>query len=743
MLEVVYNCANNKMSVETNQPQGVGYENPFFDGYMSSMETASALHYHNCSLAAEAIGIPTEVVLRVRAFNATTVDYVGSSLSELKRASLAEDFTAIARHLEDVPLDLYSEAQYAFRKIGSPRAIAAVAIMAKTEAGAELVAEPEALGELAYGMSFRADLFDYNVELAKDMGDLGVLQRMRRKDRLDTNVLFASIPSHLYGRHNTDTELERYTKHRSDLMALLRTPGLDRLIASKAGEVMTYPIVAAFLREPAYDMDIWREKVSDLAALAASDETLAQLEDVVDKAPGVLDRLAPDSSSKGRLDVAVCRDMIAKLAACEPHQSPPNFERVLPFVAWEQRLQAAALCASTDCLRYVKGGTISFAKWLVDPTDGTYAEKHAMISDPVFIKGFNDVFTYDWTNRLLGLNTSLEGKVAESLIDRTLPDVARDIKQHICDNRHSRRDDFGIELYTTFYKRYKLNVIDLLNTWDQTGSDWNDELRERRITTVRDHAQTMVDLEYRHPGICRKLQDEFFVRCFGRLTPDMWVEQYNRRDEQGIYALAVLSAYDHNRALHHFSKNDLQRLYSEKQFSRRPLRLYETHSAREVALVAAKVRRRYGEGQVGFGIMGAHAYTDNGDAMHVGLDASKPAIYDTDFAELQQNILVPKTTSGEGLATLMHPKGHLLVYVCKGASEEQSKQNLTNSMAIALGATAFGMKDIAHTRTLELRGLGVHSLGFVNKDDALVATGMYNGLSLREEAVRAGLSYRA
>jgi len=34
-------------------------------------------------------------------------------------------------------------------------------------------------------------------------------------------------------------------------------------------------------------------------------------------------------------------------------------------------------------------------------------------------------------------------------------------------------------------------------------------------------------------------------------------------------------------------------------------------------------------------------------------------------------------------------------------------------------------------------------LGFVNKDDALVATGMYNGLSLREEAVRAGLSYRA
>jgi hypothetical protein len=742
----VYNQRLQKMSTESIPPPiDLG-----LDSYMSSTEIAGALYQYKCSLIAAQLGLDTLTIQRVSAFDKRLVDNLGPSMSQTRCDGLARELTAISAHLYEVPLDLYPDAAYAFNKTRNTQAVAAVGEIAKTSAVDVFAAEPGAVGRLAHGMANQWQYYDCNVKLVKDMAELGALQNMRDNSRgsntLNTDMLFYQTQPRYNETTSSAIEKQRYEKHREDLVGLLRMPALGKLSASEAGKYMTQDLVSGFLVDRDYDIDAWRQNMTTLGQLVAHDETLANLDLIATCNPSLLSLLVPKSRDKGPIDIEHSKNLIAELATDKITGDIATATVVARHIPWSHRLHAVATAVSTNATRYVKGAEIPFAEWLSNDRDGDLEEKRTLLADAAFTKGLVRTFKAEWVLKLKNMDKTFEGKAARLLIDEALPDVAVSLKNNMLVQPNDW--SFATQPYVEFYKRYGLDCVDLLETWARTGTG-SEHKETARLKFVKDNLAAMIELENRQPGVCRKLQDDFFIRNFSRCSTEMWTNQYNNRHTAGErYFQVAISPEDHNFALDQFAKRHLGRLHRLAEGNGRHLRVYEPRSSRELLTSMFRSKQRYGAGMMEIGVLMAH---DHGQPVsaQLGMDNQEHSIlWDIRLAGLDGNTIFPKAKGRGGLAAIMAPNGSALVGSCASASEISSKLNLANAVAVALGAISFGPQANSYTGQLDFidnhDGIRIGEVVFENTNKATgvissVAGNKYNGPFLREEAVRAGL----
>ncbi|HSD55884.1 MAG TPA: hypothetical protein VLA92_01890 [Candidatus Saccharimonadales bacterium] len=717
---------------------------------MSPEEILAEADYQRCVNVAGLLGIEVITAQRINAWHSKLTENLMPPLSEVRRDYTAKTFTEIVSYLDHIPFDLYDEAKKAYMSRQTSLAVGGVAAIAKTSAVSELAQQPGAIAHLARGMSNNLNYFDCNVAFVNDLADLGILQEMRDPNtgEFDTSMLFYDTSHPSDYRPDPVAEKHAYTQRREHITEALRTPGLDRLIASEAGKYVIRDLVARMVGSDQYDKDGWVKDIETLVAITASDKVIASLDKIAAENPELLSLLIPFGGGAS-VDVEVYGSRISEVAGWGGRTDLGNIMKVATHTPWPVRMQVAAMLVSTDAIEHVKGAEMSLAEWLSDDgRDGDLATKIDLLRDSVFTKGLTKTFKIDWVMRLRNINKDHEGRMAGLLIDEGLADIALSLRQTI-DSGDPYDWTFASELYVQFYKRYGVDCIDLLDTWSRTGFGRLDA-EETQIRYAKESLRTMDKIEAQRPGICRTLQDDFFIRNFNRCPADMWIDQYDHRLTAGVpYFQIALSPEDHNTATQQFAAMHLEGLYSKAKRMGRHLRIYEPRTARELLTSMFRSKQRYGVGLMEIGIFMAHDYGMPVSAQ-LSEDVNDGVLWDIRLAELENNVVVPKAKGSGGLASVMAKNGSALVGSCSSASEATSKLNLTNATAAALGAISFGTTGNSHVRNIWLvdtaDGPRIGKVDFARSDNGIVRPVIgrtYNGPSLREEAVRASLLAQA
>jgi hypothetical protein len=741
------------MSVEINQPRGVGYEDLFSDGYMSPMEMTAALDYYNNALVAQELGTPVGVVQRVHVLDGQLVAAARQPMSPTLRTQRANTFTTIARYLNEVSPDLYPEARYAFQKTKNPLAIAAVSEIAKTQAAEVFTAEPDAIGSLAHGMTVQQSSYDCNLRVVQGMASTGVLQHMRnyrdKNGALDTSILFYQLSYPSYERKEPKEIYEEYTQRRANFLELLGTPGLQEVLTSDVGKYLTYHLVEGIMVDRDHDIDAWRLKLDNVVELFSSPDAQPHLAAIAGSNPELLRYFLPDSrSTVAPLNMSQSIASLAEIASKCNGQELEAVTGVLMHTPWQESMHTAAVCIDVGIADLPPTARISIAGWLKNLRDGDLEVKRSLMKDPLFVKGLLESFRHEWVSRLqdaAGLYPTPQGQLTRLLVEKALPLTAPDILYRV-DRRPEADWSFATEAYVAFFKKYRVSCIELLSVWDQTGGcpvEDPDYKQQRKI--AEKHLKVMREIEAEAPGVCRALRDDFNIHNYGAATKEMWIDQYNARKQKDTpYAIVGLAQRDGNTALNQFADGHFARLHHDLRSNGRLLRIYEVNSARNAARAAISAKCRYGPRLAELAVIAAHSYGNahlDGQAMFLS-EGNEGMMSVSSLAELKNGAIVPRKEVTHALGGLMAEHGSVIVNSCSAASEQNSRLNIVNGLAAVTGRVALGTPQTTSLQTLSLDFSAgytqVADLGFAFKRQHVTPV-KYNGLSLREEAVRAGL----
>lgn len=172
----------------------------------------------------------------------------------------------------------------------------------------------------------------------------------------------------------------------------------------------------------------------------------------------------------------------------------------------------------------------------------------------------------------------------------------------------------GEKLLSTICERYELNPREILQWWDDAGSDYEQidaEGKPRVIWekqwTYKNNIEALIDLEKKRPKSAKVLRDEFGIRNFGRYPLEILMKQYDERNKQGRHGIVITAKSDYNGAF--FNSAWVGTLSSELQQLQPPtfLRVVEVDSKRSLGRIYAHFDKRYGQAhKLSFGIYNGH-----------------------------------------------------------------------------------------------------------------------------------------
>ena len=156
----------------------------------------------------------------------------------------------------------------------------------------------------------------------------------------------------------------------------------------------------------------------------------------------------------------------------------------------------------------------------------------------------------------------------------------------------------------------------LFKAWERTtiksGTKPHIELPGERRKFVARNIATMFRLESAAPGICKTLHEEFGICDFERYPAEALLAQYENRDKDMPYGIAIYAQDDNNGAFASTNGQPTEKLYRDLRDLDYGLRIYEVRTTSDVLKTLIKTHRRYGEqNQISFVLIGAHGREDS------------------------------------------------------------------------------------------------------------------------------------
>jgi len=272
----------------------------------------------------------------------------------------------------------------------------------------------------------------------------------------------------------------------------------------------------------------------------------------------------------------------------------------------------------------------------------------------------------------------------------------------------------------------------ILDAWEQVLTGEDDEggrvtrfIKKHLDRTypefIRDNFETIAELEKSRPGICKTLFEEFGIRCFARHYRDTLVSQYDNRDKDIPYGIAIYPYSDWNGAFSarkYFAVTpDL--LLISLWASRYGLRIYEAGNRGGVVRALASANKRYGDKyKISFALIGGHGTEESikfGEEKSTGSHSWKP-IPKRDLGEITQDDLEIGSRKGEALRSLFVENPTIILDSCStgadaGFGEDISKIGANviapkKPTSIAFAFAARGLRGNRLHFTVRYRGRG-------------------------------------
>lgn len=540
---------------------------------------------------------------------------------------------------------------------------------------------------VAHGVALRPDT---NLRLLEDMQEAGVVDALLQSPHGDLTVLFQlpyKGPS--YYSNTPDeraTQAMVYDTKRAELTSLVTTPGFGRVVKSAVGRHVTFDIVNGFLADRKHAVSEWQASLDNFLAMLDDEQTFQATQTIARTNPAVLRLLVPHPSNTApSIDeqAALLRDLaeeeqsgISEVLIDGARWSGSDITQKLRFVHAYQYVGLHKRINSSVRARYDYLNE-DFSGWLLDDHMLELETKRELLADPVFAKGLAAAIGDDeYDNRLRSLKgTDYINAVINASVD---PD---EILSRLKGSPNMEITSGKIGLFVNFYRKFGLDCFDLFRTWDTVGSTPDDTLK-----AVRSNIGTMLQLESRQAGTCRKLREEFFIRHFGRYGADILFTQYQERANTDLEsALAVFMSTDHNLSLWGFAQKAFRSIYREVSDLGYKWRIFEAASRRELALVGARARRQYkGDAGLRFGVVAGHAYGKDGRGIDIaGVDE---ALLSSDLVDTTRIVPIARHTSLKGIFA---PRSPLVFHVCNAAKETRGQVNISRASTRALGVVAF------------------------------------------------------
>lgn len=202
-----------------------------------------------------------------------------------------------------------------------------------------------------------------------------------------------------------------------------------------------------------------------------------------------------------------------------------------------------------------------------------------------FLKGVyseSDRFGIELENLYNSMKDNNKGALSY-LLQRTISDIPLD---------HT-----NISLFNPMFQDYNLDSDELSNMWHKNANPDNSD-SYNKSNVMKKNLITMSYLEFREPGICKTLHDEFGIANFGRYPSELLLEQYRTRnkpkEEQRPYIAIATAQTDHNGALYNqFNFYDDFQADTDKEGY--DLRIIEVNSKESLNHRLFSLYRKYGK----------------------------------------------------------------------------------------------------------------------------------------------------
>ena len=156
-------------------------------------------------------------------------------------------------------------------------------------------------------------------------------------------------------------------------------------------------------------------------------------------------------------------------------------------------------------------------------------------------------------------------------------------------------------------KSFGLDEATLFRAWKRTGFEESERPREKRQKFVARNIATMFKLESAAPGICKTLFDEFGICDFERYPAEVLLAQYENRNKDMPYGIAIYAQEDYNGALNSKNGQPTETLFRDLKGLEYGLRIYEARTRSDVLKILAKSHNHYGgENKISFALISAH-----------------------------------------------------------------------------------------------------------------------------------------
>lgn len=186
---------------------------------------------------------------------------------------------------------------------------------------------------------------------------------------------------------------------------------------------------------------------------------------------------------------------------------------------------------------------------------------------------------------------------------------------------------FEVQAYlSNLIEQWGLSEIALMRAWSQTGTSTTEKPAVTTETFIANNIEEMYALEKLRPGICKTLFDEFGICDFERYSQQVLIAQYDNRNSDMPYGVAVVAQKDHNGAFSAASGNSrlMRDLRSELDRVGYGLRIYEA-DGRDAIKSLFVADKRYGEqNKITLALIAQH-----GSEEAIGGNASAKAIRKT------------------------------------------------------------------------------------------------------------------